>query len=101
MEMPEHITTERLILRTPRQDDARAIFEGWAQDQEVTRYLTWRPHQRIEETQALVQNCLAAWEQARRFPYMITRQGILLNISFTQTSAICRAIAIYMQLQSE
>lgn len=53
-------------------DDASGIFDGWAQDQEVTRYLTWRPHQRIEQTQEFVESCLAAWEAEIRFPYVIT-----------------------------
>ena len=72
MRMPERIQTERLLLRKPRLDDASAIFEGWAQDQEVTRYLTWTPHQHLEQTLAFVQSCLLAWEQETRFPYMIT-----------------------------
>jgi RimJ/RimL family protein N-acetyltransferase len=72
MKMPEKIQTERLLLRKPRMEDASAIFEGWAQDVAVTRYLTWRPHQRIEQTEAFVQNCLLAWEQETRFPYLIT-----------------------------
>jgi [ribosomal protein S5]-alanine N-acetyltransferase len=72
MRFPERIETERLILRIPRMDDAPAIFAGWTQDKEVTRYLTWRPHQRIQETEAFIQSCLAAWEQETRFPYMIT-----------------------------
>ena len=72
MNMPEQIETERLVLRKPHTDVARTIFEGWAQDAEVTRYLTWRPHQRIEETQTFVQGCLLAWERNMRFPCMIT-----------------------------
>lgn len=64
--------TERLVLRKPRLDDAFAIFTGWAQDKEVTRYLTWRPHERIEQTQEFVRDCLDAWENSMRFPYMIT-----------------------------
>src|SRR6266498_3640156 len=72
MKMPERIDTERLILRVPRIDDALVIFAGWAQDKAVTRYLTWRPHQRIEQTQEFVQSCLSAWEYETRFPYMIT-----------------------------
>lgn len=72
MKMPDQFETERLVLRRPRPDDARAIFEGWAQDREVTRYLTWRPHQRIEETEEFIQKCISAWEQGTRFPYMIT-----------------------------
>ncbi len=74
MKMPEQITTERLVLRMPRMEDAIAIFESWAQDPEVTRYLTWRPHERIEQTEIFVQSCLHVWETKTRFPYMITRK---------------------------
>ena len=72
MRMPEHLETERLVLRKPRLDDARAMFEGWTQDQEVTRYLTWRPHAQIEQTEQFVQSCIDAWQAETRFPYMIT-----------------------------
>ena len=72
MKMPERIETERLLLRKPRMDDAPAIFDGWAQDQEVTRYLTWRPHGQIEQSQEFLQACIRAWESETRFPYMIT-----------------------------
>jgi [ribosomal protein S5]-alanine N-acetyltransferase len=75
MKMPEQLETQRLVLRKPRLEDTRAIFEGWAQDQEVTRYLTWRPHERIEQTEEFVQGCIRAWEGEARFPYVITRKG--------------------------
>jgi [ribosomal protein S5]-alanine N-acetyltransferase len=71
MKMPAQIETKRLLLRKPRLEDAHAIFEGWAQDHEVTRYLTWRAHERIEQTQEFVQACIRAWEGETRFPYMI------------------------------
>lgn len=72
MRMPERLETERLVLRKPRMDDAPAIFDRWAQDKEVTRYLTWRPHERLEQTQEFVRSCLEAWDRQTRFPYMIT-----------------------------
>ena len=75
MKIPEQLETERLVLRKPRMDDARAIFEGWTQDREVTHYLTWRPHERIEQTQEFVQGCIRAWEGETRFPYVITLKG--------------------------
>jgi len=53
-------------------EDAPAIFDGWAQDREVTRHLAWRPHQSIQETQTFIQRCLAAWESRARFPYVIS-----------------------------
>jgi len=73
---PEAIETERLILRKPRMDDAAAMFAGWTQDTEVTRYLTWRPHERLEQTQEFVRGCLSAWEGKTRFPYVITFKEI-------------------------
>ena len=39
---PERVETERLVLRRPRADDAEAIFERYASDPEVTRYLLSR-----------------------------------------------------------
>ena len=72
MKMPERIETDRLVLRVPCVDDASAVFAGWAQDKEVTRYLTWHPNQQMEQTKQFVQSCLTAWEQETRFPYMIT-----------------------------
>jgi RimJ/RimL family protein N-acetyltransferase len=71
MKMPDQIQTERLVLRKPRMEDASAIFSGWAQDQEVTRYLTWRPHQHLSQTNEFLRGCLSAWEGETRFPYMI------------------------------
>jgi ribosomal-protein-alanine N-acetyltransferase len=38
------LETERLILRPFREDDAESMFRNWANDPEVTRYLTWQPH---------------------------------------------------------
>lgn len=70
--MPERNETDRLVLRKPHIQDAFSIFNGWAQDTEVTRYLTWRPHKQVEQTMEFVRGCLAAWETQTRFPYMIT-----------------------------
>jgi len=72
MKPPERIETERLVLRVPRMDDASVIFAAWTQDKEVTRYLTWRPHRRIEQTKQFIQGCLSAWEYQTRFPYVIS-----------------------------
>lgn len=72
MKMPERIETERLVLRIPLLEDAPAVFAGWAQDKEATRFLTWQPHQAIEQTKEFIQSCLSAWRHESRFPYMIT-----------------------------
>ena len=72
MKPPEPIETERLVLRLPSVADAEAIFNSYAQDEEVTRYLMWRPHKNIQETEVFLASCVAAWEKDARFPYVLT-----------------------------
>ena len=35
------IETERLILRRLRPEDAQAMFDNWASDDEVTKFMMW------------------------------------------------------------
>ena len=75
MTPPERIETHRLILRRPVLEDAGPIFEGYAHDAEVTRYLTWRPHQNIEQTKEFLRRCHDFWERRAAFPWAIIRAG--------------------------
>ena len=68
----ERIETERLTLRKPRGDDAPAIFSAYAQDLEVTRYMTWRPHKNIGETYRIVELMLKLWDEGEAYSYVIT-----------------------------
>ena len=72
MKPPERIETERLVLRMPRVEDASIIFVCWTQDKEVTRYLTWRPHQHMRQTEDFIQSCISGREHKTRFSYLIT-----------------------------
>ncbi|HEU4345297.1 MAG TPA: GNAT family N-acetyltransferase, partial [Candidatus Binatia bacterium] len=71
---PETIETTRLRLRKPIPEDAEEIFRHYAQDSEVTKYLTWEPNRKIEETHEFLSMCLAAWEQAKSFHRVIERK---------------------------
>jgi RimJ/RimL family protein N-acetyltransferase len=79
---PEIIETERLRLRPPVMQDATVIFATYAQDPEVTRYLTWRPHTSIDDTREFLRRCAAGWEQEGPFPWAITLRagGRLLGL---------------------
>jgi [ribosomal protein S5]-alanine N-acetyltransferase len=72
MNPPERIETERLTLRKPRRDDAPAIFSAYAQDLEVTRYMTWRPHKSVGETYRIVELMLKLWDDGGAYSYVIT-----------------------------
>ena len=47
---PKILKTERLRLRKAKISDAEAIFRQYAQDPEVTRYVSWRAHKDLDET---------------------------------------------------
>jgi RimJ/RimL family protein N-acetyltransferase len=82
MQPPELFATQRLILRRPVTEDAEAIFREYAQDPEVTRYLTWEPNRSIEQTSEFLRQCRAAWEQGLTFQWAITpkEDGRLLGM---------------------
>lgn len=71
---PASFMTSRLLLRAPLLPDAVAIFHAYAQDPEVTRYLVWRPHRDLSETQAFVEHCVLSWRRQTEFAYVITEQ---------------------------
>ncbi len=82
MRPPEQIETERLLLRKPRMDDAPAVFNGWAKYPEVTRFLTWRPHENIAQSEALMKRSMDGWNGDSNFRYLleIKESGILAGM---------------------
>jgi RimJ/RimL family protein N-acetyltransferase len=71
--LPQEWSTPRLSLRPPVRDDAVAIFSGWTTDANATRYLTWRPHRRPEDTRQFVDRCIEAWRGQALRVWVITR----------------------------
>ena len=43
------LETERLILRKATQEDCEPMFNNWANDPCVTKYLTWEPYENAEQ----------------------------------------------------
>ncbi|MBI4213440.1 MAG: GNAT family N-acetyltransferase [Chloroflexi bacterium] len=73
--LPEVITTARLVLRPSRPEDAPDIYEKYARDAEVTRYLLWRPHQSVVETQAFLVSQIARRGSTLDQAWVLTRPG--------------------------
>jgi len=72
--------TERLIIRKPTIADSNDIFRNYSQDSEVTRYLSWMPHDNIETTKTFITECIESWDINQRLPFVLwhkdTRQTI-------------------------
>lgn len=71
MNAPTTIQTERLLLRRPKAGDAAAIFERYASDPEVCRYLAWPTHRSLEDTRAFLELSDAEWERWPAGPFLI------------------------------
>lgn len=57
------LETERLYLRRFKVSDAKMAFNNWCHDDEVTKYVTWPTHQRVEVTEEV----LKSWEASYKF----------------------------------
>lgn len=49
------IYTKRFYLRKFNINDAHAMFNNWASDKEVTKYLTWQPHKDINVSKSFIE----------------------------------------------
>jgi ribosomal-protein-alanine N-acetyltransferase len=76
----EHIGTtylksKYLILRRFTVEDAEAMFANWASDPEVTRFLTWQPHESIEDSQRSLNKLVTGYERADFYFWGIEIRG--------------------------
>ena len=71
-------------MRSPTISDSESIFQSYAQDSEVTRFLIWRPHTSINQTSDFLAGCLEAWKGDSRFPYVISLKGTDLAIGMIE-----------------
>ena len=70
------LETERLVLRQFSMDDAKAMFRNWANDPEVTKYLTWSPHGDIAETKRVLKNWIDSYESPDSYCWAIVPKSV-------------------------
>lgn len=66
------IETDRLLLRRFTIDDAQAMFDNYANDEVVTRFLTWPVHENVELTQSLLNEWVKAYDNLNQYKWAIT-----------------------------
>ena len=64
---PERIEApgQRLRLRKPEVEDVFSIYEEYAQDTEVTRFMLWEPHKSMDETNEFMGRMQDAWSSGQ------------------------------------
>jgi ribosomal-protein-alanine N-acetyltransferase len=71
---PERVETPRLVLRRPRVADADAVYERYASDEDVSRYLAWHRHTSPDVTRRFLQWSDTEWERWPAGPYLIEKK---------------------------
>jgi len=66
------LETERLILRRFTIDDAESMYNNWANDPEVTKYLTWPVHENVEATRGILETWLENYKKLDFYLWAIT-----------------------------
>lgn len=71
IEPPANWETKRLELRPATRTEAPVAFETYAANPAVSRYMTWRPHQSVAETEQFLRRCEEVWENRSAFPWCL------------------------------
>ncbi len=56
------ISNNYITLRPIKIDDAFNMFNNWASDQKVTKYISWNPHSTIDVTKQIINNWLEQYK---------------------------------------
>ena len=69
------LETARLILRRAQLSDAQPMFDNWASDPEVTKYLTWPTHENVDTTRWVLDSWIKGYDSDAYYQWIITLRG--------------------------
>jgi ribosomal-protein-alanine N-acetyltransferase len=70
------LETERLILRRFTIDDAEAMFQNWASDDEVTKYLTWPTHTDVSVSRDVINSWIPLYQKPEHYNWTMVLKEI-------------------------
>ena len=73
------IETKRLLLRRFQPEDGRAMFENWASDDEVTKYMTWPTHTSVEISEWVLNDWVSSYVKDDFYVWAIEFEGKLIG----------------------
>ena len=65
------LETDRLILNPFEMSDAISMYNNWASDSEVTKYVTWNTHENVEVTKNILNTWTLQYEKPERINFAI------------------------------
>ena len=75
MTLPERTwETARLLAKPAAVADAQVVFEEYASDPAVAKYMTWTPHRSVDDTKEFLSRCERVWTEGSAFPWSLWRK---------------------------
>ena len=71
VEPPAKWETQRLTLRPAARADAAVAFESYTANPQTSRYVAWRPHRSVAETEQFLSRCEDVWEKRIAYPWAL------------------------------
>lgn len=68
----KEIETDRLLLRQFREGDAGDMYQNWASDEEVTKFLTWPTHKELTVSERILEDWVAKNKELQNYQWAIT-----------------------------
>lgn len=87
------LETERLILRKAIPEDAEPMYRNWASDPEVTKFLTWPVHDKVEVSQWVLDSWIREYEKDNFYQWMIVLKEVGEPIGSISAVRLCDDIA--------
>ena len=68
------IETDRLRLRRFTLADAQSMYENWASDPEVTKFLMWPTHEDVDVTRQVLEKWVSEYERKEKYEWCIAKK---------------------------
>ncbi|WP_257532733.1 GNAT family N-acetyltransferase [Irregularibacter muris] len=81
------LETKRLLLRRFTMDDGEDMFNHWAGDYDICKYMRWQAHRSVEETKDVINSWIFSYDES---PFY------LWAIEFKETQELIGSISLFV-----
>jgi ribosomal-protein-alanine N-acetyltransferase len=71
LDLPLQITTNRLLLKRFRHEDAEEVFNVYASVPEVTKFMAWPIHTSLDDTRSFLDYADDSWDNGSDYSYSV------------------------------
>lgn len=72
----QYLETKRLILRRFTLEDAPAMYQNWASDDQVTKFMTWPTHDHVEVSHMVLTDWVSHYSEENYYQWAIVPKAL-------------------------